>query len=62
MQIKKRFKKFLKFITFEERIKRSYKTREFKRWKNGWKRHCATRSQMRRIGSRENAIRLGIVK
>lgn len=38
------------------------KTREYKRWANGWKRNCTTSSQIRRIGSRVRAIELGIVK
>ena len=34
------------------------KTKEHKRWENGWRRHCSTRSEMRRIGSRANALKL----
>jgi len=37
-------------------------TREFRRWQNGWKRHCSSRSMIRRIGSRKRAIELGIIK
>ena len=38
------------------------KTREFRRWENGWKRHCSSRGMIRRIGNRQNAIKLGIIK
>ena len=34
------------------------KSKDHKRWENGWKRHCATRSEMRRIGSRANALKM----
>lgn len=43
-------------------------TRAFRRWEEGWKRNGRlngkplTRSAIRRIGSRERAIKLGVVK
>lgn len=46
----------------EERKVEMRKTRSYKRWENGWKRHCDSRGMIRRIGSRENAIKLGIIK
>ena len=67
-QIKKRFKKFLANFTFEQKASAHRATREFKRWEQGWKRNgrlngqALTRSAIRRIGSRENAIKLGVIK
>ena len=44
-----------------------HRTREYRRWENGWKRNGLlngkplTSSAIRRIGSKENAIKLGII-
>jgi len=52
----------LSFFNFNQKSELRMKSRSFKRWENGWKRHCSSRGMMRRIGSRENAIKLGLIK
>jgi len=58
-----------KRLTLMERIRRALrspeqrkrdliKSRDHRRYMNGWRRHCATRSEMRRIGSRANALKM----
>lgn len=67
-QIKKRVKKFLPHLTFEQRQAAHQRTREYKRWANGWKRNARfngkplTSSMIRRVGSRQRAIELGLIK
>lgn len=67
-QMKKRVKKFLANLTLNQRAAMHRKTREFKRWENGWKRNARfngkplTRSMIRRVGSRERAIEKGLIK
>lgn len=43
----------------ESRLKHN---KSHKQWLRGWKRHCSSRAQIRRIGSRARAIELGIIK
>lgn len=50
------------FIPFASRKNAFQNTREFKRWENGWKRHCSSRGMIRRIGSKQQAIKLGLIK
>ena len=68
----KRFRKFKnhlkKFLTFTQLRSQVHKTREYRRWENGWKRNARfkgnalTSSMIRRVGSRERAIQLGLIK
>lgn len=64
----------MKFLDklFKKQDKRR-KTREYIRWATGWKRNALyrnekgklvplTRSMIRRVGSRERAIQLGLIK
>lgn len=54
--------------SYEKARERRMKTREHLRWANGWKRNARfngkplTSSMIRRVGSRANAIALGLYK
>ncbi len=56
------------FLTPEERQSEISNTRGHQRWAQGWKRNATfkgkplTRSMIRRVGSREKALKLGLIK
>lgn len=56
-----------RFLKVFEKIEERSTTRAFRRWEKGWKRNARymgkplTRSMIRRVGSRERAIELGLI-
>lgn len=50
------------FMKFGAKQEARLMTRHHRKFLNGWKGLCATKSQIRRIGSRKRAIEVGLIK